>query len=100
MRRTTMPRTVTAQSEPTEVAILTRLLFNGQDGLTPELARHFLGLGFREEDKARMHELAQKNQAGRISPQELQELDSYIKAGDLLAILQSKARKLLKARHK
>jgi hypothetical protein len=95
-----MSRTTTLPSEPSEVAILSRLLLNGQDGFTPELARHFLSLGFREEDRARMHELAEKNQAGRISPQELRELDSYVKAGDLLAILQSKARKFLKARPK
>ena len=45
-----------------------------------------------------MKALARKNREGRISCAELNELDSYVKAGDLLAILQSKARKLLKAR--
>jgi hypothetical protein len=43
-----------------------------------------------------MHNLAVKSQEGRLSPEELAELDSYIKVGDLLAILQSKARKVLK----
>jgi hypothetical protein len=43
-----------------------------------------------------MHELAVKNKQGRISTEERDELDSYIKVGDLLAILQSKARKILK----
>ena len=100
MRKVTSPRTATPRNEPYEVASVTRLLLNGQDGLTPEQARYFLGLGFREEDKERMHELAQKNQASRISPQELLELDNYVKAGDLLAVLQSKARKFLKSRPK
>jgi hypothetical protein len=45
-----------------------------------------------------MHELSLKSQEGRISAQELDELDSYITAGDLLALLQSKARKTLKSR--
>ncbi len=42
-----------------------------------------------------MHELAAKRQAGQNSPKELKILDNYIKIADLLAILQSRARKLL-----
>ena len=64
--------------------------------LTPTLARHLLRLGFSPEDKARMHDLAVRNQAGEISESELQELDAYIRVGALLSILQSRARKLLK----
>jgi hypothetical protein len=45
-----------------------------------------------------MHDLARRNQEGRISPAELAELDSYVKVGDLLALLQSKARRTLKRR--
>jgi hypothetical protein len=89
-----------APSPASEVTILSRLLLNGRGGLTAEFARHLLGLGFSDEDKARMHELASKNQEGTLSPEELQELDGYVKAGDLLAILQSKARKLLKTKAK
>jgi hypothetical protein len=66
--------------------------------MTPELARHLLTLGFTEDDRGRMHELAAKNQEGQLSAPERAELDSYIQVGDLLAILQSKARKALKAR--
>jgi hypothetical protein len=90
-----MPKTVTANGA-SEVAIFARLWEAGNGGLSPELARHIVKLGFPEEDKVRMHELAVKNQEGRISPEERAELDSYIKVGDLLAILQSKARKVLK----
>jgi hypothetical protein len=79
-----------------EVTILSQLLLNGQGGGTPEFARYLVSLEFSSADKARMHELAVKNQAGKISPQELRELDGYVKAGDLLAILQSKARMALK----
>jgi hypothetical protein len=93
-----MPTTPTAKTGTSEAAIFGRVFTNGRQGLTPELARHVLGLGFGDEDKARMHELAVKNQQGRISPEERDELDSYIKVGDLLAVLQSKARKVLKAR--
>jgi hypothetical protein len=64
--------------------------------LTPTLARHLLRLGFGPEDKARMHDLAVRNQAGELNNSELQELDAYIRVGALLSILQSRARKLLK----
>lgn len=94
-----MPATKTSK-ETTEAAIFGRVFVNGKQTLPPALARHLLGLRFAPEDEARMHELAAKNQAGRISPEELRELDSYIKVGDLVAILQSKARKALKGKPK
>jgi hypothetical protein len=76
-------------------AIFARL-WEGEMGLTVPVARHILKLTFREADQARIHELAQRNQNGELTRQELDELDDYIKVGDLLAILQSKARKFLK----
>jgi len=85
-----------AKSGTGEVAILGRLLSNGKEALTSDLARYFLGLGFTEQDKARMHELAVKNQAGALSAGEKEELVGYAKAGCLLGILQSRARKSLK----
>jgi hypothetical protein len=88
--------TIQTQDRISDALILSRVLTNGESGLTPEVARYLLSVSFTEEDKARMHELAVKNRAGNISPQELDELDSYIKAGDILAILQSKARLILK----
>ncbi len=81
-----------------EAAIFARVWEKTNGGLAPRLARHIVKLGFTEEDKGRMHELTVKNQEGIISLAELQELDNYIKVGDLLAILQSKARKVLKSR--
>ena len=83
---------------PSEVTILSKVFLRNRGGLTKDQARYLAGLGFSDEDKERMKELARKNREGRISTAELDELDSYVKAGDLLAILQSKARKLLKAR--
>ena len=91
-----MIETHTIKGGGTEVAILGRVLSNGKEPLTPQLARYFLGLAFDQEDKARMHELAAKNQEGKLSRQEQEELLGYAKAGCLLGILQSKARKSLK----
>jgi hypothetical protein len=91
-----MPTARSARNGTSEAAIFVRVFADGKQGLTPELARHVLALGFSDEDKARMHELAIKNQEGNISAEELRDLDSYVKVADLVAILQSKARKLLK----
>ena len=72
--------------------IFSRIFESSRGGISPELARYILGLGFTTEDSSRMRELAAKNQRGDISHQELEELDNYIIAGDILAIWQSKAR--------
>ena len=66
------------------------------DDLSRENARSILKLGFSKRIKSRMHELANKNQDGALSKEESDELDSWVKVGDLLAILHSKARKILK----
>jgi hypothetical protein len=63
--------------------------------MTPQMAQQILRLGFAEADKVRMHALAVKNQEGVLSDKERQELDNYICTGDLIAILQSKARQSL-----
>jgi hypothetical protein len=76
--------------------IFSRIFESSQGGISPELARYILELGFAAEDRARMRELAAKNRRGDISHQELEELDHYITAGDILAIWQSTARQALK----
>ena len=91
-----MPTAHATANTAGEAAIFARVFVDGKQALTSELARHILAIGFSQEDEARMHELSVKNQEGRISRHELKELDSYILVTDLLAILQSKARKLLK----
>ena len=45
----------------------------------------FLTLGFGERDKARMHDLAVRNQEDALSPVEKEELFAYAKAGSLLS---------------
>jgi hypothetical protein len=76
--------------------IFARLWEIGPGKMPPTLARYVLRAGFAQPEKARMHELAVKNQDGVISPGELEELQNYVTAGDLLALLQSRARKALK----
>jgi hypothetical protein len=81
-----------------EVAIFGRILNNGGSEMSPEAARYFLTLQFVQEDQARMAELAERNQAGGLSPEEREELMSFVQAGHLLALLHSRARKTLKER--
>jgi hypothetical protein len=78
-----------------EVTILARVLGNDEGELPPELARYILTIGFSDRDKARMHDLAARNQEGQLSPPEAAELLAFGKAGDVLAILTSRARRTL-----
>jgi hypothetical protein len=86
----------TTGNRPSESAIFGRLLSNGKAELSSELARYLLGLDFNAEDKVRMHELAMRNQDGALSAEEKEELLAYVKAGHLMAVLQSRARRVLK----
>jgi hypothetical protein len=84
----------------TEVTILARV-FDDERGLLPrELARSIVDGNFSERDKARMHDLAVRNQADALSHTEKEELIAFAKAGTLLSILQSKARRTLKIKPK
>jgi hypothetical protein len=83
-----------------EVAILARVLGNGRDELPREMARYVLTLGFSERDRARMHELAVRNQEDALVPAEQDELRAYAKAGTVLSILKSKARRALRIKPK
>jgi hypothetical protein len=57
-----------------ENVILARVLGNGDERLPPTIARYFLKLGFNDRDKARMHDLAVRNQGDALSPAEKEEL--------------------------
>ena len=54
-----------------------------------------LALDFTQADHDRMNALAAKAQSGALSKAEDEELDNYLRVGDLLAIMQSKARRTL-----
>lgn len=75
-----------------ELAILSRVLRPSQGALSPEAARSILMLDFDPRDRERMHELAQKAQAGSLDQEEQQEIDSYERVSHLLGLLRSKAR--------
>lgn len=86
-----------AQKRPpsSDVAILERLLRPVDGKLSSAAAQSLLGLGFEPEDLARMHELAQRAQAGELTAEEREEASAYERVGHLLGLLRSKARRAL-----
>jgi hypothetical protein len=84
------------QPRNTEAAILARLI-QSRPEMDSYVARYLLALDFEPEDVDRMNLLAERAREGRLSADEEAELDSYLHVGNLLAILQSRARVFLKA---
>ena len=76
--------------------ILSRLFEPNVASLSPEAAEGLLTIGFSKEDKARMHDLAVRNQDGALSEDERKDLIGYIEAGHILGLLHAKARLSLK----
>ena len=85
-----------AASKTTGATVLSRALQVKGKEVPPEGARFILGLGIREEDKKRMLKLLEKQQKGRITAQERDELESYVQADNLLSILKAQALLALK----
>ena len=85
-------QTVTTTSE---AALWARVIGPEKNGLSAAAARSLLELSFSKGDVARMNELAQKNQQGLLSDAEREELEAYVKVGDVLSLLHLKARKSL-----
>ena len=81
-----------------EAAILTRVIQPDNDDLPAAAARALLKLAFTADDRQRMHELAVKNQAGKLTATEQQELSGYLRVGRLLDLLGAKVRLSLKKR--
>ncbi len=63
--------------------------------LSPDAARSILAFRFTQADRDRMNCLASKARNGSLSKEEDEELETYLRVGDLIAILQSKARQSL-----
>jgi len=87
--------TTSGRTGENEVTILARV-FDDERGLLPrELARSMLDVDFSERDKARMHDLAVRNQDDALTPAEKEEMHAFGKAATLLSILKSMARRTL-----
>jgi hypothetical protein len=84
-------------STNSEAAILARLIQIRQDNLSRGAAEYLLSIQFEDRDLARMNSLAQLAQSGDLSEDDRAELDSYLHVSNLLAVMQSKARRSLAA---
>src|SRR5271167_4655416 len=77
----------------TEAAILARLIQMGQGELSPGATEYLLSIRFDDRDTARMNELSELARQGQLTSGEQSELDSSIHVGNLIATMQSKARR-------
>lgn len=77
-------------------SILERLLDPLTRCLTPESARALVALRADAVAQARIAELAEKCNQGQLGPEERREYETYVQVGNLVAILQAKARLLLR----
>ena len=66
--------------------------------LNKEAARKLIGLKANRKAQARVAKLARKCNEGELTPDELAEYETYVLAGEVIAILQDKARLLLARR--
>jgi len=75
-----------------EPRVLKRLLDPIIRCLSPEGARTLMEMRADPVAQARIDELAEKCNEGRLSPEERSEYETYVHVGNLIAILQAKAR--------
>ena len=79
-----------------DAPVLDRLLDPLCDILTPEVARKLVNYRFDAKSQARIDKLARKCNEGELSEEEHREYETYVQTIDFIAILQAKARALLK----
>jgi len=66
--------------------------------LSSAAAEFLLTIEFPEADRQRMLDLAQRSEEGTLTIEEREEFDGYLHVGNLLAVMQSKARLVLKTK--
>jgi hypothetical protein len=71
----------------TVVGLFSKLFDPDRVELTPEVAECLLKVNFDQHDRDRVHELIQKNARGELTSEEDRELEDYLLANDLLAII-------------
>jgi hypothetical protein len=82
----------------TDDHILERILEPVSSSLNDEAARKLIGIKADPRTRARVARLARKCNAGTLSADDRDEYEMYVMAGELVAILQAKARLRLQRR--
>jgi hypothetical protein len=78
------------------VSVWDRILSFGDSPQGRAVAEYFVNLQVAEDDSRRISELAERCQLGQLTPDEKREYETYVFAGGVLAILQSRARVALR----
>lgn len=91
----TMPST----ADYGEVAIWERII-RPSGPMSRDTARQILAFEFSDEERQRMHELAERNRSGTLEQGEEEELDHFCRVGTTLSLLKSRARQVLKSRRR
>jgi hypothetical protein len=81
----------------TEAELLRRVVDPQRAGWSAEAAKSILALGFSEADQSRATALAEKANAGTMTPEEQREMESYRWVGRFLELVKSRARLSLKS---
>lgn len=79
-----------------DASVLDQLLDPVGRLLTPEVARKLVHHRFDPKAQDQIDQLARKCNEGRLTDDERREYETYVQTIDLLAILQAKARALLR----
>ena len=82
--------------QPPEAAILQRLVDPRRCGWSEQAAQAVLKLNFSTEDQERAAELADRANQGILTHDEESEMESYLRVGTLVDLMQSKARLYLR----
>ena len=69
-----------------------------RDVLTPSVAAALANLRADAETQARLDDLADRNTAGQLTAEERAEYEMLVAAGNVIAVLQAKARAVLRTR--
>lgn len=77
--------------------VLERILDPVSKCLTPDVARAIVDYRLDSESQAVLDSLAEKSTAGKLTDTERRQYESFVSALDFVAVLQSKARRLLKS---
>lgn len=75
----------------TGATVLSRALQSKGGDVPPEGARFILDLGISEDVKKRTLNLLAKQQKGRITAEEMEELELYVQADNMLSVLKARA---------
>jgi hypothetical protein len=82
-----------------DAGILARLIRPSENNLPAAAARALLNIRFDSSDLDRIHELAVKNQDDTLTPDEKEDLESYLRVSSFLDLMHAKARRSLKKHH-